>query len=506
MTAVDHVRRLIADKENKSTDFKLMLDFAQEKHKQGLAVDVVSFANADGGTIVVGVDDHTRNVTGISRALNTDQVVNSIIERTEPPVDVKIEHVNIDGRLVGLIGIPKGKTVHRLRNDRSVYVRRDGINYKATPEEVVRLYDERDPASRVYLSEREKLYSSENSVFMLSGEVLPYKKIRKSGSLGQLAQCVLFLPEFSDITPAPEFGGTKGCFLVSYPNVVPITHHEFVGQVRESESQFGVLGHYFGSVDPAIFYWSISSDGWLCLGCGSDSLAKALDDGERGVITVAACGEYRGAEEQRSTLLLIGGYAKSREGNLTYVQDREVRLYLSSIPISPGWVRSLFAPFVNEERLPFSILSYELVHPRLRVWRPLDVSRLGIPIRGVIRKYRHSPNYPAQIGGAIGKTDWFRTGLYRIDTEWKGGNPHGDKAPVDRFFEEVQRSVEVQDCPLQLLDECVVFLAPPAVFYDEIEEGKTKAFRLPSVKDFEVRMRGYSVHVLGLNASPIEEG
>ena len=503
MSNADLVRQLVDDRENKNVDFKLMLDFSRDKHKEALAVDVVSFANAEGGSIIIGVEDGTRQIRGI-QPLDRDQVIQSITERTDPPVDVVIDDVHIDGKLVMLIQIPRGKIPHRLRKDRTVYIRRDGLNFKATPEENFRLYNERDYSSPVYLAEPEVLHSSENGVFMLSGETQPYRKIRKEGRLGHLAECLIFIPEFSDITPAPEFGGTKGCFLVSYPNVTTITHQEFVSQVRQSESQFGVLGRYFGLVEPAIFYWSISSDGWLCVGCGSDSLAKALDDGELGVISVAACGEYRGAEEQRSTLLLIGGYAKARVDGVTYVQEREVRSYLSSIPISASWLRSLFAPFVDEERLPFNIISYELVHPRLRVWRPLDVSRRVIPIRGVIRLYKHTPESAPLIGGAISDTNWFDSGLYNVETEWKGGNLRGDKDPADRLFATLQKSQEVQGCPIQYLDECVVHLAPPAVFYDEIQTGQIRAFRLPSIKDFEIRARGYTVHVLGLNASPIE--
>jgi alpha-acetolactate decarboxylase len=71
------------------------------------------------------------------------------------------------------------------------------------------------------------------------------------------------------------------------------------------------------------------------------------------------------------------------------------------------------------------------------------------------------------------------------------------------MMDEIQGARQLQECPIQLLDECVVSLSPPA-FYDDIQKGEVVGFRLPSVKDLEVTMRGYRVHVLGVSSSPIE--
>src|SRR4029077_16402504 len=228
------VRQLVDDRESVNVDFKAELDFSLEKQRTGLAADSVAFANAEGGCIVIGVEDKTRTLLGISRPIDHDKIVQSITDLTDPPVPISIDNVEVDGKLVGLIRIPKGRLVHQLRRDRTVYIRRDAINYKATREEIVRLSDERDHNSRVYVSEAEKLHSFENGVFMLSGEKKHYRKMRKKGNLRPLAESVVFLPEFSDLTPAPEFGRTKGSLLMSYPNNKVITNQEFVKQVREA--------------------------------------------------------------------------------------------------------------------------------------------------------------------------------------------------------------------------------------------------------------------------------
>ena len=58
--------------------------------------------------------------------------------------------------------------------------------------------------------------------------------------------------------------------------------------------------------------------------------------------------------------------------------------------------------------------------------------------------------------------------------------------------------------PIELLNECVVSLTNPIPSYDDIESRKIKGFSLPLVKHLELEVIGHTVHVLGLNASPIE--
>ena len=214
---IDDIRRLINNREDKNVDFKLLVDFDHDKSKNRLAKDIVSFANAEGGIIIVGVEDQTRQIIGIAARLDHEQIVQSITDLTDPPADISIDTIEIEGKLVGLIRIKRGKIVHQLRNERTVYLRRDGINYKATPDEIAQLLDERDFSSRVYLSEPFRFFSSDNSIAMLSGEEKPYRKIAKVGGFRPLAECPVFLPEFSRWISAPEFGDTKGSLMVCYP-------------------------------------------------------------------------------------------------------------------------------------------------------------------------------------------------------------------------------------------------------------------------------------------------
>ncbi len=500
---IDVIRDLINNRENKNVDFKEKIDFTNQKQRNRLAVDSVAFANAEGGTIILGVQDDTREIKGIGVPFNHDQVVQSITDLTDPPVDVSVDSVEIGAALIGIINISRGKMVHRLRNDRTVYIRRDGINYKATSEEIVQLYNERDYSARVYLSEPEKLHCFDNGVFILPGVNQPYRKIIKSGSLEQLAESPVFLPEFSRWTSAPEFGDTKGSILVSYPILEHVNHKKFIEQVAEVESQLGTLSRYLELGASPVLYWSISSDGSLCYGCGSDTLLRAFEDGELGVISIVACGDFRGSDQQRSLLLLISGYCKTKSGDMIIIQDQEVRLYLSFIPFSTSWFRTIFSPFVDENRIPFDILSYELVHPRLRVWRSVVRPKILVPIRGIIRRYKYMSTGTQFIGAVIADTKWFDPEFYKIETEWRGGNAEGDRDFSERIFKKFDS--EMRECPIELLSECIVSLTNPVTCYDDIESHNTTSFHLPLIKHLELEVIGHTVHVLGLNSSPIED-
>jgi hypothetical protein len=498
----DDVLRLILNRENKNIDFKIAVDLSHDRFKNRLAQDVVSFANVEGGTIIVGVDDKTRKIIGIAAPLDHDQIVQSITDLTDPPVDVSIDTIEIEGRLVGLIKIQRGKAVHQLRKERTVYLRRDGINYKATPDEIAQLLDERDFSSRVYLSEPYKCFSSDNSVVTLSGEVEPYRKIAKKGGLDPLAECPVFLPEFSRWISAPEFGDTKGSLMVSYPGVGYIKHNDFIAQVSKVENQLSSLARYLEFGIEGVLDWSISSDGAMCYGRGSESLLKALDNGELGAISITTCGEFRGSTHQRSFLLLISGYCKSRQQYVTFVKDWEIRLYLSTLPVSNAWVRALFSPFLDENTMPFSLLSYELVHPRLRVWRSVVGPTLIVPIKGVIGRYKiDSGDYQA-IGAAIADTQWFNPKYYKVETEWQGGNASRDQAFSERLFKTIDNDRRIMKCPIELLPECAISLTNPVPSYEDIESGDIRGIYLPLIKHLELNVIGHKVHVLGLNASP----
>ena len=497
----DDILELINGRENKDVDFKISIDISGKKAKN-LAIDAISFANAKGGLIIVGVEDKTKKMIGLSAPLDHDRIIQSITDSTYPPVDAYVDTVTISDKFIGTIRFQPGNTVHRLQNQ-DVYIRRDGINYRATPEEIVRLADERDYLSRVYFSDSSGLYSSDDKAVLLSGEEEPYRKVNKTGGLTNLAECPVFLPEFSRWTPVPEFGNTQGMLMVNYRGFDHIQHDNFIDKVSEVENLLNRLNRYIDRGMQGVLNWSISSFGTVCYGCGSGTLFQAFEDGELGAITICACGDFRGASHQRSFILLISGYCKSRECNLALVQDWEMNIYLSTIPITHGWIRALFSPFMNEDDFPFTLSSYELVHPRFRVWRPVLRQRVFVPIKGIIGQYRYSSSRkPVMMGAAIANTEWFNPRLYRLDVEWNRSRSNRDLSSIERARTDIETEARISGCPVRLLGECVVSLTNPVPLYDDIESGDASHFYPPLIKHLELGVTGHNVHVIGLNASP----
>jgi predicted HTH transcriptional regulator len=132
-----------------------------EPHADGLSDELAALANAAGGTLVLGVDDKTRAVTGIPLA-QMDQVeawVTSICtDRIKPPLDVVTRHLELTGEdgspcAVIVVDVPRSLWVHEGANG---YFRRVGhAKRKLTPDALARLFQQRSQARIIHFEEQE---------------------------------------------------------------------------------------------------------------------------------------------------------------------------------------------------------------------------------------------------------------------------------------------------------------------------------------------------------------
>ena len=112
-----------------------------------LADELAAFANANGGTLVLGVEDRTRRVTGIppthldaAERLVADTVQDSIT----PPLDAEIRKLELPGPLeapvaVLRVDVPRGHSVHKSPGG---YFRRIGSSKRQMePEYLARLFE-----------------------------------------------------------------------------------------------------------------------------------------------------------------------------------------------------------------------------------------------------------------------------------------------------------------------------------------------------------------------------
>jgi len=101
-----------------------------------LADAVVCLANAEGGHIVVGVDDRAGGpdaFVGVSSELTADRVVRGIFDCTRPSLSVPVEELEVAGRRLIVITVPRGATLYA--NVRGTATRRVGAECRPFPPE-----------------------------------------------------------------------------------------------------------------------------------------------------------------------------------------------------------------------------------------------------------------------------------------------------------------------------------------------------------------------------------
>jgi ATP-dependent DNA helicase RecG len=141
MEPIDLVR-LIEKGEDSYTQFKKAQDV---RNATSLAAEMVAFANAEGGTILIGVDDEG-TITGLSqedvRRLN-NLVSNVASENVRPPVNPLAENVATEQGLVMVVSIRKGLSKPYADNQ-GVFWMKSGANKRpvTSREEIQRMLQE----------------------------------------------------------------------------------------------------------------------------------------------------------------------------------------------------------------------------------------------------------------------------------------------------------------------------------------------------------------------------
>jgi len=107
MITAEQIKHLIPQGETTTVQFKVR---SKEAYKMG--VEMVAFSNTQGGILIIGVDDKTGIISGLSfeeiQQTNT-LLVNAASENVKPAIIIATETVNIDGQNVIVDTISKGK-------------------------------------------------------------------------------------------------------------------------------------------------------------------------------------------------------------------------------------------------------------------------------------------------------------------------------------------------------------------------------------------------------------
>lgn len=157
------LRNRIKRWEDLHTEFKL-----EAIHPDDLSAELVAFANADGGQLILGVSEDHRVVGVVDPDKVRQYVDNVAVNNCVPPVTVTQEVVRRGARAVLVVSVPKGEQ-RPYKTNRGVYfIRTSSGRRQASREELLRLFQ----AS-------ESLYYDETALTRLGVEEISLDAVRQ---------------------------------------------------------------------------------------------------------------------------------------------------------------------------------------------------------------------------------------------------------------------------------------------------------------------------------------
>ncbi|NMA67630.1 MAG: transcriptional regulator [Clostridiaceae bacterium] len=125
---VQKLKQLLSQEECEKLDFKAELHISTESEKRELVKDVTAMANTRGGRghIIFGIEDKTKRILGINPKIFLEEQIQQVIySRTDPPVPVKLDLINIEDKTVAVITIFRSKYApHQMVSSGAFFVRR----------------------------------------------------------------------------------------------------------------------------------------------------------------------------------------------------------------------------------------------------------------------------------------------------------------------------------------------------------------------------------------------
>jgi ATP-dependent DNA helicase RecG len=125
---IQKLKQILKREESEKLDFKAELHIDTEGDKKELVKDVTAIANSRGGRgyIIYGVEDKTKKILGINTEYFQEEQIQQIIHsRTDPPVPVALDLIDIEGKTVAVLTIFRSRHApHQVLHNGSFYIRR----------------------------------------------------------------------------------------------------------------------------------------------------------------------------------------------------------------------------------------------------------------------------------------------------------------------------------------------------------------------------------------------
>lgn len=107
----DELLHIIRMGETSTVQFKERIDDAYK-----LGCELTAFSNSLGGQLLIGVNDKTGELNGLSfeelQKLTT-LVSNTASENVKPSILVQTETIDVDGQVILIVTVPEGKNNHQ---------------------------------------------------------------------------------------------------------------------------------------------------------------------------------------------------------------------------------------------------------------------------------------------------------------------------------------------------------------------------------------------------------
>lgn len=132
-----YVRLLLEQGENTNIEFK-----SARLRAETLAREIVAFANASGGVILLGVEDN-KDLSGLDREKNYEEwCMNIARHNVNPPIQITYSETIIDQKIIGILEIPKGKDKPYQTSDAKFFIRVGSTNRIVSVHELMRLFQQ----------------------------------------------------------------------------------------------------------------------------------------------------------------------------------------------------------------------------------------------------------------------------------------------------------------------------------------------------------------------------
>ena len=131
------------------------IEFKRElPHRESLAEEIAAFANANGGVILIGVDDDGE-IVGIDRQ-DLDRAERTAVEvcrdSIDPTVHILTEKLRMDDKILLKIGVPRSLFVHE--SSGRYFIRQGSSKRRMNTEQLGRLLQSRSQAHRIAFDEQ----------------------------------------------------------------------------------------------------------------------------------------------------------------------------------------------------------------------------------------------------------------------------------------------------------------------------------------------------------------